>query len=93
MALETGSHRYAEGVLQNWLAHYLRVEDNAGLTYTAVNYRGPEIPHHGRQLTLMALYYSYTGDPSSLLLRYYDKIHGLVTLLRHLRRCACSCAC
>ena len=85
MALETGSNRYAEGVLQNWLTHYLRVEDNNGVAYSAVNYRGPEMPHHGRQLTLMALYYSYTGDPSGLLLRHYDKIQGLVNLLRHLR--------
>ena len=43
------------------------------------------MPHHGRQLTLFALYHSYTGDPSGLLLKHYAKIQGIVNLLRHLR--------
>ena len=85
MALETGSFEYATGVLDNWFRYYLRVEDNHGLTYTAIMYRGPEMPHHGRQLTLFALYHSYTGDPSGLLLKHYAKIQGIVNLLRHLR--------
>ena len=59
-------------------------------TFPAVNYLGrasfhAEMPHHGRQLTLFALYHSYTGDPSGLLLKHYAKIQGIVNLLRHLR--------
>ena len=40
---------------------------------------------HGRQLTTFALYHSYTGDPDGLLLQHFDRIQGLVAVLRRIR--------
>ena len=40
---------------------------------------------HGRQLTVFALYHSYTGDPDGLLLQHFDRIQGLVAVLRRIR--------
>lgn len=47
--------------------------------------RGPEMPMHGRQLTVFALYWSLTGDPEGLLLSHFDRIQGLVAVLRRIR--------
>ena len=86
MALEWGCFEYARGLLHNWLSYYLTPDlDDEGFTFTGINYRGPEMPMHGRQLTLFALYHSYTRDPDGLLLQHFDRIQGLVAVLRRIR--------
>lgn len=45
---------------------------------------------HGRQLTVFALYHSYTKDSDGLLLQYFDRIQGLVAVLRRIRAKALS---
>lgn len=86
MALEWGAFEYAKGLLNNWLEYYLLPElDDNGFSFTGINYRGPEMPMHGRQLTLFALYHSYTADPDGLLLRHFARIQGLVAVLRRFR--------
>ena len=86
MALEWGCFEYAKGLLHNWLSYYLIPDiDDEGFSFTGINYRGPEMPMHGRQLTTFALYHSYTGDPDGLLLQHFDRIQGLVAVLRRIR--------
>jgi hypothetical protein len=46
-----------------------------------IAYRGLEMAQSGRMLTLFAQYYRYTRD-SATLLRYFDKIQGIIMLLR-----------
>ena len=42
---------------------------------------GLEMAQSGRMLTLFAQYYRYTRD-SATLLKYHDKIQGIVTMLK-----------
>lgn len=86
MALEWGCFEYARGLLHNWLSYYLIPDmDDEGFSFTGINYRGPEMPMHGRQLTVFALYHSYTKDPDGLLLQHFEPIQGLVAVLRRIR--------
>ena len=72
-SLELGAHVYAQGVLENYLRYYLKERGT-------IAYRGLEMAQSGRMLTLFAQYWRYTRD-SETLLKYFDKIQGIVTLL------------
>jgi hypothetical protein len=74
-ALTWGTDAYAAGVLENQLRYYV-------LRNGTVAYRGIELPQSARGLTAMAAYYRQTGDKSGLLLKYAEKILGIVELLR-----------
>jgi hypothetical protein len=84
-ALEMGAEEYATGVLENWLTYYLSYEcDDVGdnsTCFTRLRYRGPEMALHGHQLTIFAMFFHYTGDPTGILTRHFDKIHGLAQML------------
>ena len=41
---------------------------------------------HGRELTVFAQFYRYTGDRQGLLLKYFDRIMGRVYMLLARRR-------
>jgi hypothetical protein len=68
-------------VLANFLQYYVKRNGT-------IAYRGLEMAQAGRMLSAIAQFASYTGDPSSLLLRYFDKIQGIVSLLRARRMSA-----
>ena len=48
-------------------------------------YRGPDEITRSQQLTLFALYYHYTGDPSNIFTRHHDTIMVQVNQLRAVR--------
>lgn len=74
MALELGAHQYLTGVVENWLRFYVRPNGT-----TMYNHIGMQM--HGRELTLYAQYYRYTGDPKGLLTQFFDGIMGRVYML------------
>jgi hypothetical protein len=75
-ALEIGAMAYARGVIDNWLAYYVR--SNGGITY-----RAEEVAVSSRMLTLFALYVSYADgddeqkDAEALMLSHFDKAKAL----------------
>ena len=79
MALELGASKYLTGVVHNWLQHYVRANGT-----TMYNHIGMQM--HGRELTIYAQYYRYTGDPQGLLVRYFDRVMGRVYMLLARRR-------
>ena len=78
MALELGAFKYAEAVLDNHMSVFVR---RGG----SVMYRGLQMQSQGRTLTLLALYHSYTGDPTGLLLKHYNKTAGIIEMLNKRR--------
>ena len=48
-------------------------------------YRGPDEITRSQQLTLFALYWHYTGDPTQIFTRHHDTIMVLVNQLRAVR--------
>ena len=72
-ALELGAHAYARGVLENYLRYYLKQRGT-------IAYRGLEMAQSGRMLSLFAQYWRFTRD-GEILLKYFDKIQGIVELL------------
>ena len=74
-----GAFPYAKLVLRNFLSHYLR--GRTGLVF----YRGLELAQLARALTLIAQYARFTGD-GDLPLAHFDKIQGIVDLLRKRRK-------
>lgn len=80
MALELGTGKYLTGVMNNWLQFYVRANGT-----TMYNHIGMQM--HGRELTIYAQYYRYSGgDPAGLLLKYFDGIMGRVYMLLARRR-------
>lgn len=73
-ALEWGLFGYARDVLDNWLEYFVRHKGS-------VLYRGPEMAQTARMLTVIAQYFTYTGDDSPLL-KHFPKIAGISALLR-----------
>ena len=80
------------------VAHYVVVCTCLG----TIHYRGEEISQTARMLTMLALYYSYTGD-QALLLTHFPKAKGIADWLLARRamslsypksdaRCGCSCS-
>ena len=71
---------YARGVIDNWLAYYVR--SNGGITY-----RAEEVAVSSRMLTLFALYVSYADgddeqkDAEALMLSHFDKAKALADWL------------
>ena len=78
MALESGTFEYAHGVMHNWLQFYVR--RNGTTTYNHVGMRS-----HGRELSVYAQYYRYTGDPHGYLTKYFDRIQGRTQMLMQRR--------
>ena len=81
MALELGLHDYATGVVENWLKFYARRNGTSFYRYFGMQ-------DLGRELTIFAQYYKYTGDPKGLLQTYFEKIEGRIGLLMERRRAA-----
>src|SRR5436305_3717106 len=71
--LEWGRFEMARAVIDNFFTDFV---DAKGVN----NMRGPEIAQFGMTLSLLARYFSYTGD-SSLLLRHQGKIEATAALL------------
>ena len=71
--LEWGRFEMARAVINNFFTDFV---DAKGMN----NMRGPEIAQFGMTLSLLARYFSYTGD-SSLLLRHQGKIEATAALL------------
>jgi hypothetical protein len=74
--LEWGRFELARAVIDNFFTDFV---DAKGL----INMRGPEIAQFGLTLSLLARYFSYTGD-ASLLLKHRDKIAATAALLAEL---------
>ena len=72
-SLEWGLFPYAEAVLDNWLTYFIQEKG-------FVLYRGLEMAQHGRMLTNIAQYYTYTKD-SSMLIKHLGKIEGIAWML------------
>eukprot|EP01052_Picozoa_sp_SAG31_P046837 SAG31_NODE_9120_length_1330_cov_1.542648_1_plen_385_part_10 len=83
MALECGAMKYARGVIDNQFQFYIRGEDGM------VNYRATEVPCSSRFLTILALYFSYSGD-ASLLLKHFEKARKLAGWLLYRRKVSLS---
>ena len=79
MALELGLDEYANGVMDNWLRFYVRANGT-----TMYNHVG--MTAHGRELTVFAQFFRYTGDSNHLLLQHFDRIMGRVYMLLARRR-------
>eukprot|EP01051_Picozoa_sp_SAG22_P006147 SAG22_NODE_392_length_11210_cov_3.879669_8_plen_1389_part_00 len=76
-ALESGALPFAEGVIWNWFAYYVR--DDGMVWHTLA-----ELPANARTLTVLALYHSYSGsggDSSAFLLQFFGKAKALADLL------------
>lgn len=71
--LEWGLFDKARGYLDYYLTHFLRPNGT-------IAYRGPEIGQYARMLTVLAQYYSYTGDDQHLL-KHDHKIKAIVDML------------
>src|SRR5437773_10567862 len=71
--LEWGRFEMARAVINNFFTDFV---DAKGMN----NMRGPEIAQFGMTLSLLARYFSYTGD-SSLLLRHQGKIEATAAWL------------
>ena len=65
-ALEWGAIPWAKGLIDNQFSFYVRDDG-------MINYRGEELAQSARMLTILALYFSYTGD-SELLLNLAEPI-------------------
>lgn len=71
--LEWGRFEMARAVIDNYFTHFV---DAKGM----INMRGPETAQFGMTLSLLARYFSYTGDPQ-LLLKHISKIEATVMML------------
>ena len=72
-ALEIGALPYAKGLLDHHFSNFVRDD---GL----INYRAQEVAESARMLTILALYYSYTGD-KELLLSHFEKAKAIALWL------------
>ena len=68
-ALEMGAMEWAKGLVDNQFRHYVRLDG-------MIHYRGEEIAQSARMLTILALYYSFSGD-AALLLELFPKAQGI----------------
>jgi hypothetical protein len=68
-ALEMGAMEWARGLVDTQFRDYVRADG-------MIHYRGEELAQTARMLTVLALYYSYTGD-SALLLKHFSKAKGI----------------
>ena len=82
-ALEFGAMPYAKGVIDNQFTHYVRDD---GMVW----YRSQEYPGTARMLTILALYYSYSGTTAegcqpmpddAFLVGHFSRARALATLL------------
>lgn len=71
--MECGRLAQARDVFDNYFTHFV---DDKGV----VNMRGPETGQFGLTLSLIACYYSYTGD-RALLVKHREKIEATASLL------------
>lgn len=78
MSLELGAFKYATAILDNHMTNYVR---RGG----SILYRGLQMQSQGRTLTLLAMFHDYTGDPSGLLIKHFNKTAGIIGML-HKRR-------
>ena len=76
-ALEMGAMAYGKGVIDNYFAFYVRDD---GMLF----HHGMEVPASSRCLTVLATYYSYSGD-QDLLLKHFGKAKALATWLSYRR--------
>jgi len=76
-ALEWGAMPWARGLIDNQFSFYVRDD---GMIY----YRAEELPQTARMLTILALYYSYSGD-SALLLKHFDRARAVAEWLLYRR--------
>ena len=76
--LEWGLREIAKKYLDNYLTNFVKKNG-------FIEYRGSETGQYGRILTVLAQYYNYTGDYSTLL-RHTEKIKGIEDLLLSLQR-------
>ena len=65
-ALEWGAMPWAKGLIENQFSFYVRDD---GMIY----YRAEELPQTARMLTILALYFSYTGDAELLQLGAFER--------------------
>ena len=85
-ALEMGAMPYAKGVIDNQFKFYVRADG-------MMNQKGMALPASARVLTLLALYFSYSGgdnEAQALLLQHFDKAEALANWLLSRRCVACS---
>lgn len=77
-ALELGAFAYARGVIDNYFTHYVRSD---GMSYN----QGVELPSSARSLTVLALYFWYSGVDDKEFLEYFDKARAVAELLQFKR--------
>ena len=65
-ALEWGAMAWARGLIDNQFRYYVRDDG-------MINYRGEELAQSARMLTILALYYSYSGGDSAFLLTHFAR--------------------
>ena len=78
VALEWGAMPWAKGLIDNQFNHYVRLD---GMIF----YRGEELAQSARMLTILALYYSYSGGDAAFLLRHFAKARSLAEWLSYRR--------
>ena len=98
--MRAGAFKYAEAVLDNHMSVFVRrggsvmyhsakyLSSLSPFRYRLIfrgRYRGLQMQSQGRTLTLLALYHSYTGDPTGLLLKHYNKTAGIIEMLNKRR--------
>ncbi len=75
--LEWGLFDVARRYVKNYLTYFVRDDGS-------IEYRGPEMGHYGRYLTMIAQYYNYTRD-HTMLIKYHTRIKAIADLLLSLR--------
>ena len=73
-ALESGAMPYAKGLIDHQWMNTVRYD---GL----INYRAEELAQSARMLTILALYFSYSGGDAALLLKHFDKAQAMAEWL------------
>ena len=73
-ALEVGAMPYAEGLIDHQWRNYIRYDG-------MIRYRAEEVPQQARMLTILALFYSYSGGNATLPLAHFDKARALAEWL------------
>jgi len=73
-ALEFGAMDYARGVVENQFAYYVRDDG-------MVHHHGVELPSSARMLTILAQFYSYSGNDVALPLKHFPKAKAIAELL------------
>ena len=77
LALEIGAFDFARGVLENFFRFDLRQD--------GPRYRGPSFDSNNNHIEHIARYFTYTKDPTRILVRYFNNTMWLVNSLRAIR--------